>query len=327
MLLSVVIPFYNVERYIGACLERVARLPQDACELLLVDDCGADGSLDIAERFCQSHENARLLHRAHNGGLSAARNTGLAEARGEYVYFLDSDDLPEPDALMRLARRAEAEALDVCKARFRYLDDETGKRWAGPNIPATDALEGGALFASQCRAGLYEPMVWQCVYRRAFLQEIGLTMAEGLLFEDELFQTPALMRAKRAAASEEEILLYRQREGSIMASFSRSSRWCESYLQVCRQLSAFAAAYPEGEARAALSKRVGQIALSAGKNIPAYGLAGGVRREATDFLLANRRELAGYALSSGDASVAAQGALLRSSAHGFLKLYAFLAKR
>ena len=321
MLLSVVIPFYNVERYIGACLERALRLPEAQCELLLVDDCGQDGSLAIAQALVGDRENARILRREQNGGLSAARNTGLAAARGEYVYFLDSDDLPEPDALMRLARRAKGEALDVAKARFSCFDDETGQTRPGPAFPATQAMDGGALFARQARAGLYEPMVWQCVYKREFLAEIGLTMAEGLLFEDELFQTPALMRAHRAAASEEEILRYRQRAGSIMASFAKSSRWCASYLEVCRRLAAFAAAYPAGEARAALQKRVGQIALSVGKNIPAYGLSGDVRREAAAFLAANRRELAGYATASGDALVAAQGLLLRASPGAFMAMY------
>ena len=327
MLLSVVIPFYNVERYIGACLERAACLPQSECELLLVDDCGADGSRSIAQQFCAEHENARILRRECNGGLSAARNTGLAHARGEYVYFLDSDDLIEAGALMTLARRAKEQALDVAKARFRYLDDATGETREGPAIPQTGAMTGGELFERECREGLYEPMVWQCVYRRAFLEKIGLEMAEGLIFEDELFQTPALLGADRAAAYEEEILLYRQREGSIMASFARSSRWCACYLEVCRRLSALARKIPAGGARAALKKRVGQIALGAGKNIPAYGLEGAVKREATAFLHGNRRELSGFALASGDVSVAMQGLLMRLTPRGFMAIYALLAKR
>ena len=324
MLLSVVIPFYRVEAYLGACLERAARLPKEACELLLVDDCGGDGSLAIAQAFAAEHANARVLRREKNGGLSAARNTGLDEARGEYVYFLDSDDLPEPDALWRLACRAKDEKLDVAKGRFVYFDDATGARTDGPAIPATDAMTGGALFAAQCRAGCYEPMVWQCVYRRAFLLGAGLRMADGLLFEDELFQTPALLHAQRAAASEESILLYRQREGSIMKSFSHSSRWCESYLAVCRQLAALARDETVGDppSRAALAKRVGQIAISVGKNIPAYALAGEVRREAEDFLSRNRRELAGFARGSGDALVAVQGLLLAASPKAFMGLYA-----
>lgn len=321
MLLSVVIPFYQVEAYIGECLTLAAALPEDECEILLVDDCGNDGSAAIAADFCAKHAHMRVIRRAHNGGLSAARNTGLAQARGEYVYFLDSDDLLHSDRLMTLARAAKRQTLDVGKARFAYFDDETGEETPGPAIEPTQPMDGGALFAAQCRAGLYEPMVWQCVYRRAFLEENGLVMAEGLLFEDELFQAPALLRAARAAAFDMVILRYRQRQGSIMGSFARSSRWCESYLAVCRRLSALADTLGQGGAKCALRRRVGQIALSVVKNIPAYGLQGDVAHEAMNFAKAHQKELSGYALGSGDALVAAQGALLRMSVTIFCRVY------
>ena len=319
MLLSVVIPFYHVEKYIAQCLMLAGRLSD--CELLLVDDCGSDASAQIAADFCRTHEHARVIRRERNGGLSAARNTGLEQAKGEYIYFLDSDDLPEPEALMDLVRQAKAQQLDVAKARFVFFDDETGDQTPGPAIPKTGVMTGGELFASQCRAELYEPMVWQCVYRRSFLKQNGLIMAEGLLFEDELFQAPCLMKAQRAAAFESVILRYRQRAGSIMGSFSKSSRWCLSYLEVCRRLSALAKTLDEDEAKRALKKRVGQIALSVAKNIPAYRLPEQIAEEAKAFLRENLKELSGYAIGSGDAAVAAQGVFLRASPEGFMKFY------
>lgn len=319
MLLSVVIPFYHVEKYIGACLTLVSGLSD--CEILLVDDCGSDRSAQIAADFCREHAHARIIRREKNGGLSAARNTGLAQAAGEYIYFLDSDDLPEPDALMALVRSAGEQQLDVAKARFVYFDDETGSVTPGPSIPATPVMTGGELFAAQCRAGLYEPMVWQCVYRRSFLEENSLAMAEGLLFEDELFQAPCLLKAQRAAAFEMVILRYRQRAGSIMGSFAKSSRWCASYLEVCRRLRALSETIENSEARRALKKRVGQIALSMAKNIPAYHLPPEIAREVKAFLKENQRELCGYAVSCGDVVVAAQGVLLRISPEAFLWLY------
>lgn len=319
MLLSVVIPFYRVEKYIGACLAALEGLEE--CEALLVDDCGDDQSADIAQAYCAAHPFARVIRREKNGGLSAARNTGLSAAKGEYVYFLDSDDIPNAQALLRVTKRAEAQKLDVAKARFCYLDDETGELSDGAAISPTEIMSGGELFADQCAEGVYEPMVWQCVYRRAFLDEIGLRMADGLLFEDELFQAPALLKAKRTQAFEDVLLQYRQRQGSIMTSFARSSKWCESYLQVCRKLDELAQTLEDGAAKRALKKRIGQIALSVGKNIPAYHLPPAVAREAMEFLKKNRRELAGYALHSGDAVVAAQGVLLRLSPRAFVTSY------
>ncbi len=322
MLLSVVIPFYRVEAYIGACLECAGRL--EDCELLLVDDCGDDSSADIARAFCAGHNNARILKREKNGGLSAARNTGLAQAKGEYVYFLDSDDLVEPEALMALVRAAHEQNLDVAKARFMYLDDETGARTDGPAIERTDVMHGGALFAAQCWKDLYEPMVWQCVYRRAFLEKIGLQMAEGLLFEDELFQAPALVQAERAAAFEEVILLYRQRPGSIMGSFAKNSRWCASYLEVCRRLNALGKGLEKGEARDALLRRTGQIALSVVKNIRGYSLPQAVADEVMSFVKENRRELSRYAIESENIFVSVQGMLLRLSPKAFDAWYGLM---
>ena len=321
MLLSVIIPFYHVEAYIGACLARAAELPAQECELLLVDDCGTDGSAALAQAFAREHANARVIRRAQNGGLSAARNTGLAEARGEYVYFLDSDDIPEPQALYAMVCRARDAQMDVIKGRFVFFDDETGDETPGPAIPETGVMTGAALLAQQCRADVYEPMVWQCAYRRAFLAEHALQMAEGLLFEDELFQAPALLAAQRAQAVTDVILRYRQRAGSIMKSFAKNASWCGSYLTVCRRLRALADGRQGDAAARALCRRVGQIALSVAKNIPAYALPPDVAAEAMAFVRENRRELAGYALRSGDALVAAQGALLALSPRAFVALY------
>ena len=321
MLLSVVIPFYHVEKYIGDCLALAAQLPQDACEILLVDDCGVDSCAQIAADYCARYANMRVIRREKNGGLSAARNTGLAQAQGEYVYFLDSDDLPQPEALMQLTHRAKCFDLDVAKARFVFFDDETGKETPGPEIEQTGVMTGGALFAMQCKAALYEPMVWQCVYRRAFLEENDLVMADGLLFEDELFQAPAMLAAKRAAVLELSILRYRQRAGSIMGSFAKSARWSQSYLEICRRLSGLAKTLPEGEAKAALLKRIGQIAINVGKNILAYRLPPDVAKEAMAFARTHQNELAGYAIRSGDKLVAAQGMLFALSLDWFLKAY------
>lgn len=322
MLLSVIIPFYHVEAYIDACLARVASLPAQACEVLLVDDCGSDGSAAIARAYAERHENFRVIRREKNGGLSAARNTGLEQAKGEYVYFLDSDDLLEPDALMALVHTAKAHALDVIKGRFVFFDDLTGEETPGPAVTAGGVEHGGALFARQCADAVYEPMVWQCAYRRAFLEENALTMAEGLLFEDELFQAPALFAAARAEVLETVVLRYRQRAGSIMKSFAKNSAWCGSYLEVCRRLSSLAKQDEGSAASRALLKRVGQIAVSVAKNIPAYKLPPDVAREAMTFVCLNKKELAHFALSSRNVSLMAQGILLIVSPKLFVCLYA-----
>ena len=322
MLLSVIVPFYNVAAYMEECLAPLCAMNADECEVILVDDCGQDESIRIAQAFADSMENFRLIRREKNGGLSAARNTGLDAAQGEYVYFLDSDDIPDAQAILALAKRAKFLELDVAKGKYVCFDDETGEVTPGAMTKQTAVMTGGALFAAQCREGAYEPMVWQCVYRRAFLSETKLRMAEGLLYEDELFQAPALIRAQKAACYNEVLLRYRQRAGSIMKSFARSSRWCASYLEVCRRLTALSDTLGAGEEKAALKKRVGQIALSVVKNVAGYHLPESVAAEVMAFAKEHQSELAGYAIKSGDAVVSAQGVLMRTSLRAFLALYA-----
>ena len=117
MQLSVVIPFYQVEKYIGACLDALAALPAEESEILLVDDCGRDGSAAIAAAYCAAHPNVRVIRRAQNGGLSAARNTGLDAARGDYIGFCDGDDWAEPKMYETLLRAAEETGADVAFCR------------------------------------------------------------------------------------------------------------------------------------------------------------------------------------------------------------------
>ena len=324
MLLSIIVPFYGVERYIADCLTRLAALPADAVEILLVDDCGADQSRAIADAFSERYPAMHVLARAQNGGLSAARNTGLDAARGDIVFFLDSDDLPVAENILPLAERMQREQLDVLKARFESFEDETGASLPAPQPPKTDVMTGDALFAAQCRADVYEPMVWQCLYRRSYLLSQGLRMPEGLLFEDELFQTPALLRCHRAAMSDLLLVRYRQRPGSIMRSFTQNAAWCDSYFAICERLDALAESLPPTEGQRMLRRRIGQIALSVAKNIPAYGLAGDVRAQALSFLNLHYASLGEYAVKSGDKAVRRQGMLLLFSRRLFLRLYAGL---
>ena len=100
---SIIVPVYNVEPYIVQCLQSVANQTMtEGVECILVDDCGTDKSARIAETFVDNYKgdiSFRLIHHEHNGGLSAARNTGIRAAQGEYVYFLDSDDSITPDCI------------------------------------------------------------------------------------------------------------------------------------------------------------------------------------------------------------------------------------
>ena len=124
---SIIIPIYNVEPYILECLESVANQTiADKLECILVDDCGTDNSVSVAESFLKSYSGGihfELLHHQKNGGLSAARNTGVHAAHGEYLYFLDSDDMIIPRCMERLVEIADRHHADVVIGSYATDDN------------------------------------------------------------------------------------------------------------------------------------------------------------------------------------------------------------
>lgn len=109
--ISVIVPIYNVENYILECLQSVAAQTKTKnVECILVDDCGTDNSVKVAEQFISAYKgdiSFALFHHSENKGLSSARNTGIKNARGKYLFFLDSDDMIKPYCLDELFALAE----------------------------------------------------------------------------------------------------------------------------------------------------------------------------------------------------------------------------
>lgn len=321
MLLSIILPFYQVAAYIDACLDSVLPLPEDRVELLFVDDCGEDESRAIIDRRVQGRANARVLRHEKNRGLSAARNTGLAQSSGEYILFLDTDDILCTGAVLPLAEQARADRLDILQAAYETFTD--GRGWPPPaiNADASEILAGETLLARMLAAGQFEPMVWQRLYRREFLTAHQLAMREGLLHEDELFTAPAFLVADSARVVESVFYRYRCRPGGIMGGFARSSKWCGDYLEIAKELSALSDTPPPGDAKRLLGDRAAAIALSIAKNIEAYNLADDVRQEALAFLRQHKADIAIITARAGSLSLRLQGVLLRVSPRLFLRLY------
>ena len=165
MLLSVVIPYYHVEKYIGACLALVSKIDQEACEVLLVDDCGSDGSAAIAEDYCARYSNFRIIRREKNGGLSAARNMGLDEAKGEYVYFLDSDDDITEDCIEMLVSPLREKRYDFVVGDYSVV----GEGGYSPLSLSTGAVETQEEVLRTYVAGEWYVMAWNKLCRRDFL--------------------------------------------------------------------------------------------------------------------------------------------------------------
>lgn len=237
MKLSIIVPVYNVEDYIAQCLDSL--LTQDLSygdyEIIIVNDGSKDGSAKIASDYELKYANVQIVNR-ENGGLSAARNTGLKSAKGEYVWFVDSDDWIEANCLKKLIYMLDKNELDVlcfgvkCYHNAEHIDCS--------NIPTENGEQVmcGADFVLKVNM---IPAAWAAVYRRSFLVENKLAFYEGILHEDEEFTPRAYFLAKKIMYSHLHVYYYRQREGSIMKS-TRNAKRAVDFLKIADSLYDFA---------------------------------------------------------------------------------------
>jgi heptose III glucuronosyltransferase len=196
-LLSLVVPVYNVASYLPRCLESLAALNPPADEIIVVDDGSNDECPRILAEFAARLPQMRVI-RQKNGGLSAARNTGLDAATGKYLVFVDSDDFVSPDAYAEALRLAEAEQLDMVLLNANYHFEGRQSDYAiYADVLRTDVVPGREWLRRRLRAGRFLHMVWMHVYRRDFIEANQFRFIPRLIHEDVIWTTQALLAAER----------------------------------------------------------------------------------------------------------------------------------
>jgi glycosyltransferase involved in cell wall biosynthesis len=196
-LLSIVMPVYNFAPYLPRCLESLAALTPPADEIIVVDDGSTDDCPRILAEFAPHLPQMRVI-RQENGGLSAARNTGLDAARGKYLAFVDSDDFVEPDAYAEALRLAEDEQLDMVLFNARYhFEGRQADRPIYADAPATGVVPGREWLRQRLKAGRFLHMVWMHLYRRDFVETNGFRFIPRLIHEDVIWTTKVLLAAQR----------------------------------------------------------------------------------------------------------------------------------
>ena len=199
-LVSVVIPVYNAEAYLEACIESVFAQTYPDLEILLVDDGSADGSGAICDAFAERDPRVRVFHKT-NGGASSARNLGMREATGEYVYFLDADDKIDPTLLEKLVCSAEVNNAELVLFDAYTVDDATGERSEKnySHVKKYEPEAGSRLMAQMVENGDFHMGICLLFFRRSFLDRTGLTFVEGIVYEDFLFTCQAYCLAARVS--------------------------------------------------------------------------------------------------------------------------------
>lgn len=217
--ISIVIPVYNVEQYIGDCLYSVInQTMHDGLECIMVDDCGKDDSIAIAERIVASYKGPirfKILRHSHNKGLSAARNTGMKEATGMYIYFLDSDDTITPDCMTTLwAKVLEHPGVDCICAGANMTD---GGQWLNlsnrHDVPEyTNDIEW---IRCNMLMQLLPMTAWNHLIRLSLIKENQMSFIEGIYNEDEPWNWNLAHHISTLAICKRETYNYVIREGSI----------------------------------------------------------------------------------------------------------------
>lgn len=237
-LISVVIPVYNVEQYLKECIDSVLCQTYKNFEVILVDDGSTDNSPQICDEYVNKDGRIRVIHRK-NGGVSVARNTGLDEAKGEYVYFLDSDDYIVDETFEKLINCAkenkanlvffEAKTINennqVIKANYNYHKHY----FAGdPRKIASEIMEH-----KEFHIGI--PMFFT---KTSLYRDNNLRFVEGILYEDVVMSYQLFCMAERVAHVHEELYVRRFRENSIVTS-KKTERNFTSVLAVYNEVVGF----------------------------------------------------------------------------------------
>lgn len=211
-LISVVVPIYKVEPYLERCVRSIVDQTYKNLEIILVDDGSPDGCPAICDAWAQKDGRIKVIHK-ENGGLSDARNAGMAAATGELISFIDSDDSIEPEFLEKLYRALMEHDADIAECAVSYVDENENVLRKRDTAQAQEMGKLEALRRLVMEDGVYQT-VWNKLYRRHVA--IDIPFAVGKYNEDEFWTYQVLDRVNKLAIVQDPLYNYLQRSSSII---------------------------------------------------------------------------------------------------------------
>lgn len=210
--LSIIVPVYNVEKYLDECLHSLVCQDISDYEIIVVNDGSTDNSQKVIDRYVKEYPDIVRSYIKENGGLSDARNHGLQYASGNYITFIDSDDYVSEDYYRIMLEKAENEDLDLVVADMEYFWEDGSRpnfRQRGLNSKVTD--KDKALFLSSLS-------VCNKLFRRELFESLGLRFYKGLWYDDIPVTLMYFANIRSYAYCPEPRYMYRQRKGSILGT-------------------------------------------------------------------------------------------------------------
>ncbi len=219
---TLVLPIYNVEKYIERSLLSALNQTFSSIEYLIINDHGTDNSMEIARTIINSHprkDQINIIDHNENRGLGATRNTGIVNAKGEYIYFMDSDDIINPDSILILYNKTLEKKTDLVIGSYKSTDyGSTGKRWewifencyiSGHNFEVADYYFKGGFYV----------MSWNKLYCTEFLRSNNIKCIDNTLHEDIFFAFQVALNAESVITISDVTYYYTFRYDSTMSSY------------------------------------------------------------------------------------------------------------
>lgn len=242
MKLTYIVTVYNTESMIARCMTSLLSqgLENDEFEILLVDNGSTDNSGRVCDEFAAKYGNVRVLH-LENLGAGASRNSGIKAAKGDYIWYIDSDDLIEPNVVRGLLEKAINQNLDVVSfdLQLAWEDENLNVIRTEPFI-ITNKSGKDVMNGEEYSLNVSMPSAqWCSLYRKSFLLENNIWFIEKITYEDQDYTPRAYYLAKRASHVNVIVYNYIQRSGSITKCIDNRERRANDYLTVCDSLYKF----------------------------------------------------------------------------------------
>lgn len=215
LLVSIIVPIYNVQDYLGECIESILGQTYERLEVILVNDGSTDNCADICEKYKDLDSRIKIIHKK-NGGLSEARNVGLENSTGNYVCFIDSDDYIDSHYVEELLNLLIFNECDISICSYNKVSDNRCVECGVDNIPVGTFRGEEVVDCLYTANHIYTIVAWNKLYKKSLFE--GIRYPVGLIYEDEATTCQLLLGAKKVALSDRELYFYRIRKASITNS-------------------------------------------------------------------------------------------------------------
>lgn len=234
--LSVIVPIYNVENYLRKCIDSILSQTYRDFELILVDDGSTDTSNIICDEYASKDDRIVIIHK-ENGGLSDARNKGIAIAKGKYIAFVDGDDFILNNSYDLMIDEAEKNDLDIIVGyALTYYDKGNTTNKIKKRSFENKVYSGGDFLSMSINSQCMSMCVFLNIYRANLIKNNSLFFKKGILHEDELWTPQVFLKAKSVKYIDVDFYMHVNREGSITNNKSPKFKNAVDIINTCYEL-------------------------------------------------------------------------------------------